>query len=226
MVTQNAVLPSDIWLMWLMSMPYVDCEQRMGHENAEWALRTVRHCEFNVNYVFCVICEMQRIVCASCAISNLSYCSESLRFSSLCLNKVPNLRLFSRWMVLTYGGMLHLRGRNYSRYSIWNISHWKPMATPQQFSHFSLPTQEHSLALLQLLSDLDELLSSNDGFLLGPWLESAKSWGVTDSEKQLLEWNARLQITLWGETPQGITELSDYANREWGGLVSSFYKAR
>ena len=37
-----------------------------------------------------------------------------------------------------------------------------------------------------------------------------------------LEFNARNQITLWG--PRG--EINDYAKKEWGGLVRSYYKPR
>lgn len=36
------------------------------------------------------------------------------------------------------------------------------------------------------------------------------------------ERNARTIITVWGDTPN----LSDYANRDWDGLVETFYKVR
>ncbi|GMH42712.1 hypothetical protein BSKO_10631 [Bryopsis sp. KO-2023] len=81
-------------------------------------------------------------------------------------------------------------------------------------------------ALLGLLSDMDRLLSTHVGFLLGPWLESSKSWAKNDQEKISMERNARMQITLWGISPSGDTDLSDYANKQWGGLMSSFYRER
>merc|ERR1719273_1115936 len=38
----------------------------------------------------------------------------------------------------------------------------------------------------------------------------------------MLEFNGRNQLTLWG--PKG--EINDYAKKEWGGLVRSYYKKR
>lgn len=45
---------------------------------------------------------------------------------------------------------------------------------------------------------------------------------ATEEQQDWLEFNARNQITLWG--PHG--EINDYAKKEWGGLVRSYYKAR
>ncbi|XP_021938138.1 alpha-N-acetylglucosaminidase isoform X2 [Zootermopsis nevadensis] len=73
-----------------------------------------------------------------------------------------------------------------------------------------------------LLNDLDVLLGSNEDFLLGHWLEAAKALGTTASEKQLYEYNARNQITLWG--PHG--EIVDYANKQWAGVVSHYFLPR
>ena len=75
---------------------------------------------------------------------------------------------------------------------------------------------------MQLISDLDELLATNDGFLLGSWLEDAKRWGATDAERARLEWNARRILTLWGPG----TALRDYAHKEWSGLLTGFYAKR
>lgn len=77
-------------------------------------------------------------------------------------------------------------------------------------------------AFLELLRDLDELLGSNEHFLLGRWLEDAKRWGATEAERAKLEWNARRVITLWGEG----TALRDYAWKEWSGLIAGFYAKR
>ena len=46
--------------------------------------------------------------------------------------------------------------------------------------------------------------------------------GETAAGQATLEFNARNQITLWG--PHG--EINDYAKKDWGGLVSSYYKKR
>ncbi|GIJ98764.1 hypothetical protein Aspvir_000885 [Aspergillus viridinutans] len=76
--------------------------------------------------------------------------------------------------------------------------------------------------LIQLLRDLDSVLSTNDNFRLSTWIQSARSWARNDAEADFYEYNARNQITLWG--PKG--EINDYASKQWGGLVSSYYIPR
>uniref|UniRef100_A0A182N3L1 Alpha-N-acetylglucosaminidase n=1 Tax=Anopheles dirus TaxID=7168 RepID=A0A182N3L1_9DIPT len=82
--------------------------------------------------------------------------------------------------------------------------------------------RHHSTLFLELLADLDQLLQTDDHFLLGPWLESAKACAETSHERQKYEYNARIQITLWG--PQG--QIVDYANKQWAGMVADFFLAR
>ncbi len=73
-----------------------------------------------------------------------------------------------------------------------------------------------------LLPELNRLLSSDRNFLLGTWLERARSLAVDEKEAQLYDMNARNQLTLWG--PSG--EILDYANKEWGGLMEDYYAQR
>ena len=82
--------------------------------------------------------------------------------------------------------------------------------------------RKSSQEFLQLICDVDELLATNDEFLLGAWIEDAKRWGQTDAERARLEWNARRVLTLWGRTPA----LRDYAWKEWSGMLSGFYAKR
>jgi alpha-N-acetylglucosaminidase len=82
--------------------------------------------------------------------------------------------------------------------------------------------RKSSQEFLELIRDIDELLASNDEFLLGAWLEDARRWGRTDAERARLEWNARRVLTLWGKTPA----LRDYAWKEWSGMLSGFYAKR
>lgn len=42
----------------------------------------------------------------------------------------------------------------------------------------------HSNKFLQLIKDIDVLLASDDNFLVGTWLESAKKLAVNPSEKK------------------------------------------
>ena len=69
--------------MLLMGMKCGDCEQWMCQENDKWALRTMRYCEFDVDYVFDLICDTWRMIHASCSINNRSHFAESLGISRL-----------------------------------------------------------------------------------------------------------------------------------------------
>ena len=76
---------------------------------------------------------------------------------------------------------------------------------------------------LQLINDMDELLSSRHEFLLGHWLEDAKAMGDTEEEKQLYERSARDLITLWADRDNSLAE---YACKQWSGLLNGFYYKR
>ena len=82
--------------------------------------------------------------------------------------------------------------------------------------------------VLGLLGDLDTLVGTRREFLLGRWLDDAKHWGSTDSERALYEWNARNIITLWGTkcTEGENDDLNLYAHKEWQGMFSTYYLPR
>lgn len=75
--------------------------------------------------------------------------------------------------------------------------------------------------LLTLLKEMDELLQSNEMFLLGRWIKEARRWGITADERDSYEMNARSIVTLW--QPSTKTKLRDHASRQWQGLVGTFY---
>ncbi|MGZ3518998.1 MAG: alpha-N-acetylglucosaminidase TIM-barrel domain-containing protein [Vulcanimicrobiaceae bacterium] len=77
---------------------------------------------------------------------------------------------------------------------------------------------------LHLIDVRDALLATRKEFLLGPWVADARSWGTTPAEKDLYEWDARSILTVWG--PRSSAVLQDYANRDWAGLTSTYYRAR
>ncbi|GGH00172.1 alpha-N-acetylglucosaminidase [Mucilaginibacter phyllosphaerae] len=81
----------------------------------------------------------------------------------------------------------------------------------------------YSKAFLELMTDMDALLSTRKDFLLGKWISEARANGITDKEKNLYELNARNLITLWGDKESGLRE---YANRQWAGLINGFYRPR
>ncbi|XP_054816165.1 alpha-N-acetylglucosaminidase isoform X3 [Prosopis cineraria] len=80
---------------------------------------------------------------------------------------------------------------------------------------------------LDLIKDIDLLLASDDNFLLGTWLESAKRLAVNPSEMKQYEWNARTQVTMWFDSNQTTqSKLHDYANKFWSGLLEGYYLPR
>lgn len=88
---------------------------------------------------------------------------------------------------------------------------------------FSMASQR----FLRLILLQNELLATRREFRLGTWTEAARSLGSTPEEKALCEWNARVQITTWGNrTAADRGGLRDYAHKEWNGLLKDFYYMR
>jgi alpha-N-acetylglucosaminidase len=79
--------------------------------------------------------------------------------------------------------------------------------------------------MLGLLRDMDELLATRREFLLGVWIADARRYGATSGEKDLCERNARELLTTW-TSPDKFDRLTDYSNRQWAGLVGTFYFER
>lgn len=80
---------------------------------------------------------------------------------------------------------------------------------------------------LQLILDQDRLLGTRPGLRLGRWTEMARALGRSAAESDLYERNARMLLTTWGDRLQCENGgLHDYANREWNGLLSSYYYPR
>lgn len=73
--------------------------------------------------------------------------------------------------------------------------------------------------MLGLIRDMDELAATRREWLLGVWLNDARSWGGTPAEKDLCERNARELLTTWTR----YDNITDYANRQWNGLLGDFY---
>ena len=80
---------------------------------------------------------------------------------------------------------------------------------------------------LRLLLLQDSLLATRSEFRVGSWIAKARRAGTTPAEKDLYEWNARTQITTWGNRYCADTGgLRDYAHKEWNGLLRDFYYKR
>jgi len=103
-------------------------------------------------------------------------------------------------------------------------------ATPLQqkwvlayLQHDTASYHVYTKQFLELMDDMDALLSTRKDFLLGKWIANARSNGIDDKEKDLYELNARNIVTLWGDKE---SELHEYSNRQWAGLIKGFYKPR
>ncbi len=88
--------------------------------------------------------------------------------------------------------------------------------------------QKSKNQFITLIKDFDVLLSTRKEYLLGRWLETAKKWGETKSEKSLYEWNARNVITLWGDkcTEGQYDDLNNYAYKQWAGMFTDYHLVR
>jgi alpha-N-acetylglucosaminidase len=76
--------------------------------------------------------------------------------------------------------------------------------------------------MLGLIRDMDKLAGTRREFLLGTWIADAHSWGATPAEADMLEQDARELITVWTDHDN----ITDYANRQWNGLLGNFYYHR
>lgn len=87
--------------------------------------------------------------------------------------------------------------------------------------------EKHHREFLHLLLLQDKLLGTRKEFRVGNWIQQARSLGNTPDEKALYEWNARVQITTWGNRTCADTgKLRDYAHKEWNGILKDFYYKR
>jgi hypothetical protein len=85
---------------------------------------------------------------------------------------------------------------------------------------------KYSDQFLSMLKLQDKLLATHPKFMLGSWLNKARVFAEGDVyRKKVNEQNARMLITFWGpDNPE--TDLHDYANKEWSGMLKDFYLPR
>lgn len=101
----------------------------------------------------------------------------------------------------------------------------KAMADYKSFSRQEFKKDSNRFLKMILLQD--KLLGTRPEFRLGRWIEEARSLGKTAEEKDLYEWNARVQITTWGNRICADNGgLHDYGHKEWQGLLKDFYYLR
>ena len=80
---------------------------------------------------------------------------------------------------------------------------------------------------LDILLQQDRMLSSMPDFMVGGWIRSARNLGTNAQESDHYEWNARVQITTWGNRSAAERGgLREYAHKEWNGVLADFYYPR
>ena len=80
---------------------------------------------------------------------------------------------------------------------------------------------------LTLIDAQDRLLATRPEFRVGRWTQMARDCGENEQESNLYEWNARVQITTWGNRYcADVGKLRDYAHKEWQGILHDFYRMR
>ncbi len=80
---------------------------------------------------------------------------------------------------------------------------------------------------LDILLQQDRLLSSMPDFMVGRRISQARQLGATAAESDHYEWNARVQITTWGNRDAAERGgLRDYAHKEWSGMLRDVYYPR
>ncbi len=80
--------------------------------------------------------------------------------------------------------------------------------------------QKASDKFMALGYDIDKFLGTRTEFMLGPWIDDARSWAANKGEQAHYETDARSIITIWGG------DLTDYAGRQWNGLMRDYYLPR
>ncbi|MFJ9036184.1 alpha-N-acetylglucosaminidase [Streptomyces sp. NPDC102406] len=80
---------------------------------------------------------------------------------------------------------------------------------------------------LRLMRLSDDVTGTHRAFLLGPWIQDARTMATDDAERAEFERCAKVLITVWGDRATSDPgNLHEYANREWQGLMADFYLPR
>ncbi|WP_161488184.1 alpha-N-acetylglucosaminidase TIM-barrel domain-containing protein [Sedimentisphaera cyanobacteriorum] len=137
-----------------------------------------------------------------------------------------DVRLVNAWQLMLAGAE-ELADCQAYRYDLVNIgrevmglyaSHYSNAIKNEFYSKDVEGFEKASKDMLEFIDDFDSLLATNKHFLLGRWIKGFRSLGSTPEEKQLMEWNAKRQITDWGGNN------GTYAVKEWSGIFSSYTK--
>lgn len=87
----------------------------------------------------------------------------------------------------------------------------------------------YSADFLDLIQLQNDILETNDCFLTGKWIGTARKMQAArdDWSRDQFEWNARCLITTWGgKRAADDGALRDYSYRSWAGITEDLYKKR
>ncbi|MEX6691009.1 alpha-N-acetylglucosaminidase [Danxiaibacter flavus] len=86
--------------------------------------------------------------------------------------------------------------------------------------------EEQSRIFLGLIDRTEELLNTNAYFSFNTYLQQAAIAATGNEERKNNLLNALMLVTFWGGDDPKEDNLHDYAYKEWGGLMSKYYKKR
>mmetsp|Transcript_61107 Transcript_61107/g.144303 ORF Transcript_61107/g.144303 Transcript_61107/m.144303 type:complete len:325 (-) Transcript_61107:29-1003(-) len=93
----------------------------------------------------------------------------------------------------------------------------------ESYDNGALTSLQHATeAAVEVIRDLDHILSYSEHFMLGPRVARARAMGADEEDADYMEWNLRNQLTLWG--PHGT--IVDYASKQWADLIRSYHLPR
>lgn len=84
--------------------------------------------------------------------------------------------------------------------------------------------ERSSNAFLKIGEELDDLLQTRPELTLHEHLQKAGELALNEKDKENFELNLLAQVTVWG--PVSNTVNYDYAWKEWGGLIKTYYLKR
>ncbi|MGW2091246.1 alpha-N-acetylglucosaminidase TIM-barrel domain-containing protein [Promicromonospora sukumoe] len=83
--------------------------------------------------------------------------------------------------------------------------------------------RDHMAHLRADLLRLDDLAAARPETRVSTWIDAARAWGDTPTERDTMEREARSLVSVWGGQHNG---LHDYSGRHWQGLVRDLYLPR
>ena len=147
---------------------------------------------------------------------------------------IPTEAYDNKDLLEAWGELLKARGCNTPEYN-FDCVNWARQCLDNYFTELYVRLREQFKAgdaegvkdtgtlMLEIIDDVDKLVGADAYFLMGKWVADARAWGATPEEKDYYEANARLLLTCWGQKGKHLT---DYANRDWNGLIGTYYKPR